>query len=353
MLAKLARNIPTEELISVINSNNRDIYHTMLEGGDYRSMIEDMIEADLGEHCYNFATAMKAIHTTRRRFYVGTRDITNEVLYVWDNEYFDVDSDLQHTMEDDENIALGNQASVIAYVDDREIFEEDKTPAPVKYLQMLDMIYDFPIDESKGHLQNLNKFKAYLQKLEMMYLSTISCMYLPQLVLTSVEKKTLKKSEDTAEVNALILKIFENWGVANKSAGKYARNAVAAGNDEGIGSYKVNRHLEKMGIYRKQYYRFLAEGAVPSKRLVLGLALYFAPNEEESIERFMNAFGYSLKSNVMSLAEKDEHKTKRTQMQDRYVRKLLHSGLDTELILMLIAEECNEVKKSASSPNFS
>lgn len=339
------------ELVNFINSYNQDIYDTLLEGGEYMPLIEDLIKANLYDNCYNFVNAMKAIHTNRRRYYAGARDITHEVNHVLENltEYENLD--FQHTIEDIDLLIESSQEYVIAYLEGMELEQEDKT-ASIKYLEMFDQLIDFPYDAKKDRARNLWDFKRHIERMEEKFLDTIECTYLPLLALTSEEKKMIKTSPDTELVEELILKIFNNWGLINKSAGKYARNLTATGKVDGVGAYKINRHLETMGIYRKQYYNFLSKtDLVASKKLTLGMALYFAPNDVESVEDFMNALGYSLKPNVMSTIEGDTGSKK--YMLDSEVRRLLRSGLDTELILMLIAEKSNEVKKSASSPNFS
>lgn len=346
-----AKDADAMELVNYINSYNQDIFDTILEGGDYMSLVNDLIKADLYGRCDNFVKAMKAIHTNRRRYYVGNRDITHEVNHVLEYLPSYKDSDLQHTIEDIDLAIEEGQEFVIAYLEGQDSGGELTTSA-IAYLKMFDKLIDFPYDDAKGRATNIQEFKWLIQRMEEKYLDTIECTYLPLLALTPAEKKAIKNSTDTAEVEKLILKIFNNWSLVNKKASKYATNFTATGKIEGVGAYKINRHLETIGIYRKQYYNLLSkEGLIANKKLVLGMALYFAPNDVESVEQFMNAFGYSLKPNVMTTIESDTGTTK--YMLDREVRQLLRSGLDTELILMLIAEKSNEVKKSASSPNFS
>lgn len=334
------------ELVNFINSYNRDIHTAMLEGDDYRGLIDDLIRVDLYKRYPKFCDAMKAIHTTKRRYYVGTRDITDEVNHVLDNMTAYTDSDLQHTIEDADLLIEGNQEAVIYYLDGEDLGEDIEA---VKYLKSLEKVLDFSYDETNSKSRNIWEFTTWIERLETRYRDTIECTYLPLLALTAEEKKTIKKSEDTTEVEALILKIFQKWNLVNKGASKYARNATATGGDEGVGSYTINRHLESMGVYRKQYYNFISKKElVASKKLVLAMGLYFVPNEIDSMEKFMNAFGYSLKSNIATTIESDTGEY----MLDSEIRKLLRSGLDTELIVMLIAEKSNEVKKSAAS-NFS
>lgn len=345
-----ANNAPAEEIIDFLSSYNFKIHNTILEGGDYFTLIDELIDAELGNNCYGYVDAMTALHVSKTRIYADKRDVTHEANHVY--KEMSVCKDLGSLMVEAEENERGNQEYALEFMEDKEKFKASTASvgASIQHLLMLETLYEFPINAKspvKGTVLDLRK---HIKKMETTYLDTASAIYLPLDVLTSAERNILRTTSSTEEVELLISKIYENW---DKRKNGMVNSIPSARLVSCHSQYTINRHLETIGTYRRQYHRFVKEQTLPTKKLALGMALYFAPNDFETIEQFMNAFGYSLKSNIMAVSEENIATTKNVVLLDRDIRKILNSGLDTDLILMLLAEKSRKVKKSASSKNFS
>lgn len=333
------------ELIDFLMDYNHQIHNAILEGRDHMTLINDLIEVEMGETYRHFREAVTALHFSKLRYYAGTRDITYEVEHVLDSTYIE-DADLDTYLLEAKDTVYGEMENVINYLDGKTYVD---TP-PIIYLEMLEKLFDFPVCEG-APFKTLTNMKVYIQEVEKALLNTTHYFKLPLVMLSKDEKKLLQTTDKTKDIEDLVKKIFDSDGGTKYAKKKGARNISG---ENGRGSYyTINRHLEAMGVYRKQYYRFIGEGTFPSRALILAMALYFVPNENYYVEDFMNVFGYSIKSNVMSIAHKEITPMKVVRMLDKDVRKILNSGLDTDIILMLLAEKNIEVKKSASSKNFS
>ncbi|MBE5851892.1 MAG: hypothetical protein E7299_02920 [Lachnospiraceae bacterium] len=338
-------NAKTMEYVDFLIEYNHQIHNAILEGQDYRTLINDLIEAQLGAKYTSFRDAVAALHFCKLRYYAGTRDITYEVEHVLDSADIE-DADLDAYLLEAKETVYGEMENFINYLEGKTYVD---TP-PILYDKMLEKLYDFPICEASP-LKTITNMKVYLQKLEEAFLDTTHYFKLPLVMLSNDEKKLLQSTTKTNEIEGLVQKIFDSDGGTTYAKKKGARNISG---ETGRGShYTINRHLEAMGVYRKQYYRFLGDGTIPSRILILAIALYLVPNHTFDIEDFMNIFGYSIKSNVMSIAHKDISPNKKVLLLDKDIRKILYSGLDTDIILMLLAEKNNAVKNSASSKNFS
>lgn len=337
------------EIIEFLDDYNKQIHNAILEEKDYSTLINDLVGVNMWDRYLNLGKVIEAMHLSKVRYYAGTRDITHEINYIMDK--VDTDCNDWDNIIDDINM-------------DTESFREnviehkyETGDIVVDYMDMIDKLTDFPIyeDDLSKTLKNL---KEHIQEMEKMYASSIRTVHLSLKLLTAQERKILKKSENSSEVIALITELINRWGKKKKDEAKkkdkeFIRDTIITGKNKVEAGYKINTLLENIGVYRKQYYRFLHEDTYPTKMLVLAIALYLIPNNPDRIEEFMNVFGYSINSNIMFITHRDISPDEKIYMYDRDVRKLLSSGLDTEIIVMLLAEKNNKVKKSSSSKNFS
>lgn len=347
------RSASTDEIIEFLVDINFEIHNTILEDGDYYSLIDDLIEADIGNHCYAFSDATTALHVSKTRIYADQRDVTHEANHVYLEMSYGVSSDLGRLILEGEDNEKNSQEEVFDYLDlkykEIEIIPTGLANSAL-HLWNLDYLKDFPINAGNPVKGTVEDLKRHIRELEKSYLKTMSAIYLPLDVLTTAERKILRTTPHTEEIELLIGKIFANW---DKRKNGVVNSIPSARVIPGTSQYTINRHLESLGIYRKQYHRFIKEQTLPTKKLALGMALYFAPNNFEWIEQFMNVFGYSISSNIMAITEENICTTKSAVILDRDIRKILNSGLDSDIILMLLSEKSRKVKKSSSSKNFS
>lgn len=340
------KNASAMDIITFLKDYNILIHNAILAGKDYTSLIGDLVDANLYENCFNFSDATVAIHTTKLRYFVNKRDVTHDVNYIWDDIPVD-NKDLTNQFDALVLTTESEQENVIAYLNNKDDPDAYVDTQAVLYLKQLDKLLHFQTTDEKNYSENLQDFKLLLQQLEKEYYYTGQSLFLPLCGLSTYDNKIIQYTEATEELDNLLYAIFENWDTVNPYAPKYATPPIAIATP-GVGShYNLNSHLESMGLYRKQYYRFCNGDVYPAKKLVLGMALYFAPNNPDDIEDFMNAFGYSLRSNVFEITEKKLADSPKNTLLDKDIRKLLSSGLDTELITMLIGEKSNTVKKNS------
>lgn len=339
------KNATEYEIIEFLDDYNKQIHNAILEKKDYSTLINNLVNVNMWDRYFNLGKAIEAMHLTKVRFYAGTRDITHEVNYIL--EKVDTDcADWDNFITDTNNDTDSHRENVIEH-----IYETNDTV--VDYIDMIDRLTDFPIyeDDLSKTLKNL---KEHIQEMEKMYSSNVRAYHLSLKVLSAQERKLLKNTENSSEVITLITELINRWGKRKKNEDKeYESETITTERTKVDGGYKINTLLENIGVYRKQYYRFLHEDTYPTRLLVLAMGLYLIPNTPERIEEFMNVFGYSINSNIMAITHRDISPNEKIYMYDRDVRKLLCSGLDTEIIVMLLAEKNNVVKKSASSRHFS
>lgn len=348
------RTASATEILDFLDLYNQDIYKAIYEKKDYRSLIDKLIELDAGNYFYNFHTAMKAKHISKIKIYAGTRDVTHEFFYVWNYVSFDVSSELESMIKSEFENDSGVQELIVDCLEGT-----GSTPGNVPkllkyYINYLDKLIHFSSTRIEGYLNNYENFVKLLDETQNSYDSTINKYFLPISRLSPSEKKLLRTTTDSQVVIELIIKIFESFATPSKVYKRYVNACVYERFFiNGTTTYSINKHLEDLGIYRKQYYRYLKEGTTPKKYLVLCIALFIAPSDFESIGEVMNVFGYSLKSAYMYCSHRKQDDPKKIGIYDYEMRKLLNSGLDLDLIKMEMNVNMPKVKKSKSTPNFS
>lgn len=347
-------NANTMEIIDFLDIVNKDIYKAIYEKKDYRYIMNKLIDLDAENYFYNFHTAIKTQHISKLQIYAGTRNVTHEFHYVWDYVDFDRHPDLQSTIEDVFTSNRSVQEMIIDCLEETETSPEIVSNVLNYYINYLDRLINFTSSRFDSYVNHYISFTKLLDETQKSYNSTINKYFLPIFRLSPSEQKLLRTTTDSQVVIELITKILESFATPSKAYKRYTKSVVYERVFiDGTTTYSINKHLEDLGIYRKQYYRYLTEGTTPKKYLVLCIALFIAPSDFESIEEVMNIFGYSLKSAYMYSSHRKQEDSGRIGIYDYEMRELLNSGLDLDLIKMEMMVDMEKVKKSKSTPNFS
>lgn len=347
------RSASATEILDFLDIVNKDIYRAIYEKGNYRSLMYELIELDAENYFYNFHTAMKTQHISKLQIYAGTRNVTHEFHYVYDCVNFDMSPDMDSMIQDLFQSNSSVQERIVDCLEETETSPETVSKLLDYYINHLDKLINFSANRFNGYVNSYVDFVKLLDETQNVYNSTINAYFLPISRLSKAEQKLLRTTTDSQVVIELITKILESFATPSKVYKSSKAIVYERVFTEGTANYSINKHLEDLGIYRKQYYRYLTEGTTPKKYLALCIALFIAPSDFESIEEVMNIFGYSLKSPYMYSSHRKQEFSGKIGIYDYEMRELLNSGLDLDLIKMEMMVDMEKVKKSKSTPNFS
>lgn len=330
------------EIIGYLQERNTEIHNTILENGDYMSLVQKMVTENISTHCINSLTAKTALYLSKMRYYANTRDVTYEFLHILNDE--EHNNEFEQALNDIDTELAGIQENIINYCNGDSFIPTPET----KYLDEVWNTDIFKYDNTMGYRKNFKALKDMVMRLEKLFLNTTHCMYLPVFCLNEKERHILKDTDDVEEVEKLLRKIIQEWGTVNSKASIHAKNRIITATAERGSKFNMNYHLETMGIYRKQYYRFLTneEYTVPNWKTVFGMGLYFVPYDCEELNNFMNVFGYSLNSKLPMITHGS------TVIEASTIQDYMNAGIDTDIIRFLI-EQKTEPTKKYSTKTFS
>ena len=205
---------------------------------------------------------------------------------------------------------------------------------------MLDKLHTFRYDNSIGTVENAKKFRSLVKELISQKRKCMPVYILPRKEMQQETLAKLRQIDNFEDAMDITMELVNQIKDLNKDHDEdyWIDNTEEKRADKEKVDF-ISKALEEMGLDRRQYQNYIEfenqdKLSQPSKKLVLGLALYLempspkanTPAEiKTNIEKFMNMHSYSLSSPFATLTNADG-------LLDDDILYLIEAGLDIKVI---------------------
>ncbi|MDF2844191.1 MAG: hypothetical protein K0R00_2617 [Herbinix sp.] len=335
------------ELIADLSVYNQDALMLLVKSDldGFADLTHQFIKLQLNQ-CPAYKQALIARHFLDKRYiiqffqdydvtsYIKEIERTRSVEYAG-KEFGIIQEAITRDMEKREGFVMGHLKGEVSLA--TKDFDD--------YVKMLDKLHTFRYDNSIGTVENAKKFRSLVKELISQKRKCMPVYILPRKEMQQETLAKLRLIDNFDEAMDLTMELVNQIKDLDKDHDKdywidnteERETFYSSGNKEKVNF--ISKALEEMGIDRKQYPNYIEfenqeKLSQPSKKLVLGLALYLempspkanTPFEiKANIERFMNMHSYSLSSPFATLTDADE-------LLDDDILYLIEAGLDIKVI---------------------
>lgn len=350
MLCDYYENDEVGQLIRDLDEYNREALK-LLENDDldtFNHLIHEFRKLQLNQ-CPAYQRAVIARHFLDKRYIINffqDFDVTpyiDEIVRTRSDEYKDSEF---YYIQDEINGDLEDRLNCIQAClnGEKTVYTEPYND----YMKLLDKLHSFQYDNSLGALDNAKKFRSLVKELASQKRKCMPVFVLPREDMQQATLAQLKKIDNFEEAMDLTMELANQIKDVKKGNAYYDSDYWIDNTNEGDCLYSSGNRVKidffsnamiNMGIPKKQYDSYFKTEDKerlyrPSKKLVLGLALYLEiplPKKTKNfelktnIERFMNMHSYSLASPFETLGDGDE-------LLDDDILLLIDAGLDIKVI---------------------